>query len=629
MKIGIVFDQTSTTEFLVMLEQKLADEQLLFSYVELRRENNERIIARITNVYKENPLLSKDQAGAAAGRNLSQLGFDFSRRFTYGWATCTVVGSLNGSRSLDMNRRVIVPNEEVFAPSETTLRQLFFSSQPSAIPLGEIETVGQGGNAVSVPVTLDADQMVTKHFCIFGMTGSGKTNTAAKVVEELMARGQRIVIFDPHDDYLGLENLTGLFSDVDSSGQRVPLLCTAPEYHDSVARVRTYIEENKTVDHALRHPEFRLDQWIGGRLLQASSIIHHNTPTRELVKRGGGSVNEGLLQALQTNNWLFNSITEPRVQSYTVLPEIRNYGDGFQDFTILLMSAMEGEAFTSAQWRWLSGAINQPGQGIAYLQNLYRAVSQAQINDDTKSVLQRRFNRLQSIYNEAINSGAVAIDLENFFQEVASVEQARAANVYRLSLSNLSGNLRKALVYAVVTYFFRKFKFGGYRARRTAQGDPNAFATVFVLEEARSLIPKSSGLQDDDTSGDLARRAMRELAYEGRKFSLGFGLVSQKPASVDQEVVSQSNTFILHQLKSPDDQQYVRTVTDSMSADELEMVKSLGTGRAIVAGVAVKSSVLIRVHSRYSEEGIPEPRPIANSLRIIDDLRTQLGIEMQ
>ena len=125
----------------------------------------------------------------------------------------------------------------------------------------------------------------------------------------------------------------------------------------------------------------------------------------------------------------------------------------------------------------------------------------------------------------------------------------------------------------------------------------------------------------------MARRAMRELAYEGRKFSLGFGLISQKPSTVDPEVVSQSNTFILHQLKSPDDQEYVRNVTESMSRDELDMVKSLGTGRAIVAGIAVESPVLMRVFFRYSREGIEEPAPIRDELAAVtQQIRQSLGI---
>jgi hypothetical protein len=62
-----------------------------------------------------------------------------------------------------------------------------------------------------------------------------------------------------------------------------------------------------------------------------------------------------------------------------------------------------------------------------------------------------------------------------------------------------------------------------------------------------------------------------------------------------------------------------------MSQNELEMIKSLGTGRVIVSGVAVKSPVLVNVFFRYSEEGIREPRPISDRLQeSVDQIRQQL-----
>lgn len=627
MKIGTVFDQTSTTEFLVMLDAQLSDEQLLFSYVELRSPHNgDRIIGRITNVFKENPLLSRDQAGVSASIDLAKLGIDFSRRFTYGWATCNVIGALT-ARGLDMNRRGVSPNDDVYTPEEKTLRQLFYSSYPSYIPIGEIETLGNGSMS-SVPVTLNADQMVTKHFCIFGMTGSGKTNTSAKILEELMARGHRMVIFDSHDDYINLERLTNLFRDVDINGNPVDLECTAEEYHRSIDLVVDHINQNTPQDHPFNQQGFPLRDWVAGRLLQTASLVYGNRPARQLVKDGGIAISEALINAISGNQTWTDLVVHPRVRNYRVFPELRDYGPNFRDFTIQLLSAVQGEQFSSAQWRWLRDNINQAGSGITYLRNLWRAVDQSRINEETKNVLRQRFNSLQAIYRELQDSGAIPLDFEQFFLTVASIDEDSHAieNVHRLSLSDLSSNLRKALVYGIVTYFFRQFKFGGYRARETTAGSRNAHSTLFVLEEARSLIPKSSGLNDDDTAGALARRAMRELAYEGRKFSLGFGLISQKPASVDQEVVSQANTFILHQLKSPDDQQYVRSVTESMSSEELDMIKGLGTGRAIVAGVAVKSPVLLRLHYRYSEEGIPEPTPIHDYLQSVDQIRDQLNI---
>lgn len=85
---------------------------------------------------------------------------------------------------------------------------------------------------------------------------------------------------------------------------------------------------------------------------------------------------------------------------------------------------------------------------------------------------------------------------------------------------------------------------------------PNASPVCFVLEEARTMIPSG---RDDETSSSslLCRSTVRAIAFEGRKYNLGFVLVSQKPRSVDEACASQANTFIIHQLKSPDDLKYV------------------------------------------------------------------------
>lgn len=633
-KLGTVFEQTSTTEFVIMLDPECDNERLLFSYVEFDpngnepNSNRERIIARITGIYKENPLLSRDQAIVNASINLSDLGINFSRRFTHGWAKCTVIGALT-QRGLDMNLRVPAPNTSVWTPSETTIRQLFFNPAPSYVPIGKIETFG----SEEVPVTLNADQMVTKHFSIFGMTGSGKTTTAAKLLEELMARGHRMIIFDSHDDYLNLDDFANLFEyryqDANDVEQQVRCRvndrqCNAVQ--EAMERFSPNVSNNAR--NQLLKP---INESVCERLIRTASIIHKNEPSHKILRDECEKVTPQLTRALsqsQNNQHWSNLIQNGRVAHYNSFPELKFYGEGFEDFTIILLQAFRGEAYTPAQWRGLRSNISRgQGVGVVYLQSLRDLIQQDRgIDSRTKPVLDSSLVFIETIYREIQRVGSSPLDLEELFRQVANRETANPESVFRLSLTNLSNNLRKAMVYGVVTYFFRSFKFGNYRATPRDGNPANAYSTLFILEEARSLIPKSSGMNETDIAGSQARKALREIAYEGRKFSLGFGIISQKPSSIDPEVVSQSNTFILHQLKSPDDQRYVRDVTEGMSAEELEMVKSLGTGRAIVSGVAVKSPVLLRVYPRYSEEGIREPAPIADELSSIEQIRNDLNI---
>jgi hypothetical protein len=345
MKIGSVFDQTSTTEFIVMLDQQYDNERLLFSYVEVSpntgspADNGERIIARITSLHKENPLLSRDQAGVSAAVNIGELGFEFSRRFTYGWAKCTVIGTL-AARGLDMNRRVPAPNAAVHTLSNRAQRQLFFNPSPAYVPLGAIETFGED-DLSEVPVTLNADQLVTKHFCVFGMTGSGKTNTAAKLIEELMARRHRMIIFDSHNDYINLENFTNLLRDINADGQWTTL--NKPAEHDPlVQRAIRELNPPPLPSQDSRGQNRDLATCVHERLMRAASVVVNNTPARHFLIAQGQTeprvrVPAELVDALRATSPWDDLLRNPRVRSLSCFPEIRFYGNGFTDFTIRLL----------------------------------------------------------------------------------------------------------------------------------------------------------------------------------------------------------------------------------------------------------------------------------------------------
>ena len=313
--------------------------------------------------------------------------------------------------------------------------------------------------------------------------------------------------------------------------------------------------------------------------------------------------------------------------SLNIFPELKNYGQGFEDFTINLMSAFLNEEFTDAQWRWFKQEIGRSNRvGIDFLTDLNQQTQSIQ-NDNQRNATRQKLQGLIGMYNDLSNSGCTSYDIQSLFSQICSRNPNKLETVYRISLTALPSNIRKALVYAIATYFFRSFKFRNYTATGRNEQPANAYPVLFVLEEARSLIPKSSGDGDTDHAGKLARRAMRDLAYEARKFSLGYGIISQKPATVDPEVVSQCNTFILHKLASPEDQDYVKAVTESLSKEDLDLVKVLATGQALVSGTAIKSTSLVRMSFRYSQEGIPAPTPIKDSLQSSTQaIRNILGI---
>jgi DNA helicase HerA-like ATPase len=62
---------------------------------------------------------------------------------------------------------------------------------------------------------------------------------------------------------------------------------------------------------------------------------------------------------------------------------------------------------------------------------------------------------------------------------------------------------------------------------------------MLVVEEAHNFCPER-GFEKA-----ISSNIMRTIASEGRKFGLGMMVISQRPARVDKNVISQCNTQII------------------------------------------------------------------------------------
>lgn len=623
-KIGIIVEATSTLNFkFVITDESAEKENLVFSYVEVPLNGNEKIIGRILDVKKENPLLSIEQAGALAKELIEGIGLSFPpERYTYAIAECEVVGLLKEEK-LRQNRKPVPPGREVYPLGRESLKVLFYDNSPEYIPIGKIESFG---STSEIPVTIDGNELVTKHFAVFGMTGSGKTNTSAKIIEELAMRGYRIIIFDPHGDYFSsvdprrsIVNFDGIF--INSNGENLKPRILAQLNEEGVD-----IPENSLL------PLLQTLAILKNEPIWSFFEYEDNKPTR---------LREDIVKILKDSKWREKLVDSPlfkfqkelttKIKRHNIFPELKYYGRGFDGYTLRLIEGFLGEEFTSAQKRHLFKLIKVPGKGNTYIDaiiNKLQTLPSNEIRYDTRQALEGKFKVLKLIYND-LQRMATPAEIDKICQDIF-LKSGSDKNIHVFSLYELPENMRKVTVYAIIEYIFRAYKFGIYNETEkitTRIPESKRYPLLFILEEARSLIPAHAA-QNKDYAGWLAVSALRDLAYEGRKFKLSYGIISQKPATVDAEVVSQCNTLILHQLKNPDDQDYVKKVTEGLTKVEIEMLKNIGTGKAVITGTATKSTILVEVFKRYSLEGVIKPTPLKDALEEfkIDELKNQLSL---
>jgi uncharacterized protein len=79
------------------------------------------------------------------------------------------------------------------------LRVIFDAAGPDTINVGHLQQDS------SIGAHIDVDDMVRKHFAIFGSTGAGKSSAVTVILREIMRarRELRVLLIDPHNEYAG------------------------------------------------------------------------------------------------------------------------------------------------------------------------------------------------------------------------------------------------------------------------------------------------------------------------------------------------------------------------------------------------------------------------------------------
>ena len=131
------------------------------------------------------------------------------------------------------------------------------------------------------------------------------------------------------------------------------------------------------------------------------------------------------------------------------------------------------------------------------------------------------------------------------------------------------------------------------KARKNDKLDNNLFGEfieypVFcMIEEAHTLASR------DDDNGP--KYQIGKISKEGRKFGVGLCLISQRPKTLDSEILSQVNNWIVLKIVEPGDQRYIQECSDNMSNDLIKELPNLNTGEAIVTGPMIKMPSICKI----------------------------------
>ncbi len=120
---------------------------------------------------------------------------------------------------------------------------------------------------------------------------------------------------------------------------------------------------------------------------------------------------------------------------------------------------------------------------------------------------------------------------------------------------------------------------------------------MLVIEEAHNFCPEKGF--ERTVSTDI----LRTIASEGRKFGLGLMVISQRPARVDKNILSQCSTQIILKVTNPNDLKAISKGLEGISSDVEEDIKRLSPGVAMIVSTYIERPILVDIRTRKSKHG--------------------------
>lgn len=115
---------------------------------------------------------------------------------------------------------------------------------------------------------------------------------------------------------------------------------------------------------------------------------------------------------------------------------------------------------------------------------------------------------------------------------------------------------------------------------------------ALFCDEAHLYIPERA---QGDSASEISISIFERIAKEGRKYGVGLVVISQRPSEVNRTVLSQCNNLIAMRLTNAEDQGVVRRLLPDSLGGFSDLLPILDTGEALVVGDASLLPSRIRI----------------------------------
>lgn len=549
----------------------------LSNYVKILKGFTE-IICRVEGEYLEEDRFQKNKKYSNAKENINRFlnvsvfGFyDNNGKFQHGIKEMPLIGS----------ECKLLSREEF-----ETLHELSKDGKLS-IHLGSL--IDEETQNISVSVT----KLFAGHIGIFGNTGSGKSNTLAKMYTELFGLESLKDSFKKKSKFIFIDFNGEYSKDTDdkilSKNKKVYKLRTKDTTGDKYPILKTEIEKLELLSI----------------LLDATEKTQQPFLHRAIDRDWFDTDNENHTKEIQNINQKIKDILVMKDKNFNV-PFLKKYVNDFEQLGFKIIN--DSRSINDLKYHGNDNLsfyyVTMPNTKIYADTNEtdfigtdgYFNVSISTALTDLQKI---QFKILDQYYFEILNRYAnqehispligrlkKRFDMLNKVFEIKNVIEENDLNIEVIDLKNVNLEIKK-----VIPLLICKTNYDEQKNKR----DTNKENSLnIIIDEAHNILSENSS-RESESWKDYRLETFEEIIKEGRKFGVFLTIASQRPSDISPTIISQLHNYFIHRLMNENDLRAINKAVSYLDKLSFDSISNLSTGCCFIAGQMTQFPLSVKV----------------------------------
>ena len=467
-------------------------------------------------------------------------------------------------------------------------------------------------------ISLDVNSFFSNHFAILGNSGSGKSYSTSRILQNIFYEASNNIpfktnmfLFDAYGEYqpafhqIGKNNsnlnykvITTDLNNTEYTHLSIPFWLLGV---DDIALLLNANDSNqipiiekalKLVAYFTRSEEEVLEQKNDILARSILDIIFSGKSPSEIRNKLTSVLTKFKTKDIHLDISLTKGGWSRTIRQCLFVEESGKFAD-----IELIIQYLEG--FTQHEFQ-----LSLPNGAFAYgLKEFSLALEFALISEgvltservfDYSNVLKIRLNALINSDYAKFFDYPTFVTKEGYIKDLLVCSNGRKAQIINFNINYVDDRFAKNLVkiYSKLLFdYVSKLK------------DRGSLAFHILLEEAHRYV------QEDIDIKLFGYNIFERIAKEGRKYGIILGMITQRPSELSETAISQCSNFLVFKMFHPNDLLFVTSLLPNVSGNMIGKLKTFRSGTCIAYGNAFKMPVVVNVNQ-------PDPEPLSQNVNI-------------